>query len=43
MSRHPIAASLTLGAVFLAAVAVTGCGDSASSSATQHGDQRERS
>jgi|SRR5262245_26714095 len=34
MSRHPIAASLTLGAVFLAAVAVTGCGDSASSSAT---------
>jgi hyperosmotically inducible periplasmic protein len=34
MSRHPIAASLTLGAVFLAAVAVTGCRDSASSSAT---------
>ena len=34
MSRHPIAASLTLGAVFLAAVAVTGCGDSASSSST---------
>jgi hyperosmotically inducible protein len=35
MSRHPIAASLTLGALFLAAaVAVTGCGESASSSAT---------
>jgi hyperosmotically inducible periplasmic protein len=34
MSRHPIGASLTLGAVFLAAVAVMGCGDSASSSAT---------
>jgi hyperosmotically inducible periplasmic protein len=34
MSRHPIAASLTLGAVFLAAVAMTGCGDGAGSSAT---------